>query len=128
MTSERYLASVSQSWFKLSHSASDSKHKNIKKIHTLYYFPNKHSVECENLQHLHLGKLSVTNSIFLSGQCIKQRKETHYTHTYYQVTEKKGKEKNNISLVKTKYDDSSFNKFKNERAKHVEVLESEIQR
>ena len=127
MTSERYLASVSQSWFKLSHSASYSKHKNIKKIHTLYYFPNKHSVESENLQHLHLRKLSVTNSIFLSGQCLKQRKETHYTHTYYQVTEKKkGKEKNNISVVKTKYDDSSFNK--NERAKYEEVLESEIQR
>ena len=126
MTSERYLASVSQSWFKLSHSASYSKHKNIKKIHTLYYFPNKHSVESENLQHLHLRKLSVTNSIFLSGQCLKQRKETHYTHKYYQVIEKKGKEKNNISVVKTKYDDSSFNK--NERAKYEEVLESEIQR
>ena len=52
MTSERNLASVSQSWFKLSHSASESKHKNIKKIHTLYYFSNKHNVECENLQHL----------------------------------------------------------------------------
>ena len=52
MTSEQNLASVSQSWFKLSHSASDSKHKNIKKIYTLCYFPNKHNVESENLQHL----------------------------------------------------------------------------
>ena len=52
MTSEQNLASVSQSWFKLSHSASDSKHKNIKKIDTLCYFPNKHNVESENLQHL----------------------------------------------------------------------------
>ena len=52
MTSEQNLASVSQSLFKLSHSASDSKHKNIKKIDTLCYFPNKHSVESENLQHL----------------------------------------------------------------------------
>ena len=43
MTSELYSASVSQSWFKLSPSASASKHKNIKKIHTLYYFPNKHN-------------------------------------------------------------------------------------
>ena len=41
---------------------------------------------------------------------------------------KKKTEKNNISVVKTKYDDSSFNKFKNERAQYVEVLESEIQR
>ena len=46
----------------------------------------------------------------------------------YQVTEKKGKRENNTSLVKTQYDDSSFNKFKNERAQYVEVLESEIQR
>ena len=30
-------------------------------------------------------------------------------------------EKNNISVVKTKYDDSSFNKFKNKRAQYVEV-------
>ena len=45
MTSEQNLASVS-------HSASDSKHKNIKKIYTLCYFPNKHNVESENLQHL----------------------------------------------------------------------------
>ena len=36
---------------------------------------------------------------------------------------KKKTEKNNISVVKTKYDDSSFNKFKNERAQYVEVLE-----
>ena len=63
MTSERNLASVSQSWFKLSHSASESKNKNIKKIHTLYYFPNSHNVGCENLQHLYLRRLSITLSI-----------------------------------------------------------------
>ena len=41
--------------------------KNIKKIHTLYYFPNKHNVECENLQHLKLRRLSITHGIHLSG-------------------------------------------------------------
>ena len=54
-----------------------------------------------------------------------------FCHTWmlkYQVTEKKGKRENNTSVVKTQYDDSSFNKFKNERAQYVEVLESEIQR
>ena len=46
MTTERNLASVSQSWFKLSHSASESKHKNVKKyIHCIISPIN--NVECE---------------------------------------------------------------------------------
>ena len=46
MTSEQNLASVSQSWFKLSHSASESKHKNVKKyIHCIISPIN--NVECE---------------------------------------------------------------------------------
>ena len=43
----------------------------------------------------------------------------------YEVTKKK---ENRKKQYFSKYDDSSFNKFKNERAQYVEVLESEIQR
>ena len=39
MTSERNLASVSQSWFKLSHSASESKNKKNKKNPYIVLFP-----------------------------------------------------------------------------------------
>ena len=49
--------------------------KNIKKIHTLYYFPNKHNVECENLQHLKLRRLSITHGIHLSGTKPQTEKE-----------------------------------------------------